>query len=223
MLLWFASHSKESTNFFLIPNMPGMCANIKLSTLMQSWPSHAKRFFELWELKHQSTSSAVIFMPFDVLDGWMHGNETTPSMHHLWWQNVIISMVGVGLNNGHICKNLTQNGEHQRYSWECRRRILIQWLRPWNCTFCFQFDVYSRSQLYQNINCCAHLLTNFSIDLDDIKNTAMTCWVVETYAKFYFTWLIFKGNNSCDLFKRPWTLACVWVLMNQFLSNLVWR
>ena len=34
--------------------------------------------------------------------------------------NVTASMVG--LKNGHIRKNLTQNGEPQYYSWECRRR-----------------------------------------------------------------------------------------------------
>ena len=26
------------------------------------------------------------------------------------------------VKNGHICKNLTQNGELQRYSWEHRKR-----------------------------------------------------------------------------------------------------
>ena len=41
-------------------------------------------------------------------------------MHHPRRQNVTTSMVG--LKNSHIRKNLTQNGEPQRYSWECRRR-----------------------------------------------------------------------------------------------------
>ena len=30
-----------------------------------------------------------------------------------------------GLQNSHIRKNLTQNGESQRYSWECRRRRIL--------------------------------------------------------------------------------------------------
>ena len=48
------------------------------------------------------------------------GNKNTPSMHHPRRQNVTTSMVG--LKSGDILKNLTQNGEPQRYSWECRRR-----------------------------------------------------------------------------------------------------
>ena len=39
--------------------------------------------------------------------------------HQRRW-NVTTSVVG--LDNGHIHKNLTQNGEPQTYSWECRRR-----------------------------------------------------------------------------------------------------
>ena len=42
-------------------------------------------------------------------------------MHHPWRQNVTTSRVG--LKNGHICKNLTQNGEAQRYSWGMQKKI----------------------------------------------------------------------------------------------------
>ena len=43
------------------------------------------------------------------------GKKKIPSMHHSRRRNVTTSMVG--LKNGHICKNLTKNGEPQRYSW----------------------------------------------------------------------------------------------------------
>ena len=42
------------------------------------------------------------------------GDKNTPSMHHSRRWNVTTSMVG--MKNGYICKNLTQNGEPQRYS-----------------------------------------------------------------------------------------------------------
>ena len=47
-------------------------------------------------------------------------NRNATSMHHPQRQNVTISMAE--LKNGHICKNLTKNGEPQRHSWERRRR-----------------------------------------------------------------------------------------------------
>ena len=43
-------------------------------------------------------------------------------MYHPQRRKVTISMVG--LTNGHIRKNLTQNGEPQRYSWEGKRRMV---------------------------------------------------------------------------------------------------
>ena len=55
-----------------------------------------------------------------VLDGWMAATKSTPSMHHPRRWNVTTSIVG--LKNGHIRTNLTQNGEPQIYSWERRRR-----------------------------------------------------------------------------------------------------
>ena len=48
------------------------------------------------------------------------GNKNTPSMHHPRRQTVTTSMFG--LKNAQIRKNLTKNGEPQRYSWERRRR-----------------------------------------------------------------------------------------------------
>ena len=41
-------------------------------------------------------------------------------MHHPRRRNVTTSMVG--FINGHICKNLTQNGEPQRYSWGTQKK-----------------------------------------------------------------------------------------------------
>ena len=49
-------------------------------------------------------------------------------MHHPQRWNVTTSTVG--LINSHIHKNLTQNGESQRYSWECRRRRKVHTQRP---------------------------------------------------------------------------------------------
>ena len=52
---------------------------------------------------------------------WVNaGNKNTPSKHHPRRRNVTTAMVG--LKKGHIRKNLTKNGEPQRYSWERRRR-----------------------------------------------------------------------------------------------------
>ena len=48
------------------------------------------------------------------------GNKNTPSMHHPRRQNVTTSMAG--LKTVTCAKNLTQNGEPQRYSWKCRRK-----------------------------------------------------------------------------------------------------
>ena len=47
-------------------------------------------------------------------------NKKTPCMRHPRRWNVTTSMVG--LENGHISTNFTQNGEPQRYSWERWRR-----------------------------------------------------------------------------------------------------
>ena len=55
-----------------------------------------------------------------VLDGWMPATKNTPSMHHPQRQNVTTSMVG--LKNGHIHKNLTQNGEPQKSSWGVQKK-----------------------------------------------------------------------------------------------------
>ena len=44
----------------------------------------------------------------------------TPSMHHPQRGNVTTSMVG--LKHGHMCKNLTQNGEPQRCSLGTQKR-----------------------------------------------------------------------------------------------------
>ena len=55
-----------------------------------------------------------------VLDGWRTGSKNTPSMHHQQTQNVTTS-IGVA-KNGHVRKNLTENGDSQRYSWEHGRR-----------------------------------------------------------------------------------------------------
>ena len=39
---------------------------------------------------------------------------------HPWRRNVTTSMFG--LKNGHICKNLTQDGEPQRFSWRTQKK-----------------------------------------------------------------------------------------------------
>ena len=55
---------------------------------------------------------------------WVNaGNKNTPSTCHPRRWNVTTSMVGLG--NGYISKNLTQNGEPQIYSWERRSRRRI--------------------------------------------------------------------------------------------------
>ena len=64
------------------------------------------------------------------------GNKNTPTMHHPRRRNVTTSMVG--LKNGHICKNLIQNGEPQTYSWAHRRRIKMVILNI--CTFTIKTD-----------------------------------------------------------------------------------
>ena len=51
------------------------------------------------------------------------GNKNTPSMHHPRSRNVTTSMVG--LNNGHIRKNLTQNGEPQRLELQKENSVVL--------------------------------------------------------------------------------------------------
>ena len=55
------------------------------------------------------------------------GNKNALSMHHPRRRKVTTSMVGLkkqaNKQNGRLRKNLTQNGEPQIYSWECRRRL----------------------------------------------------------------------------------------------------
>ena len=48
------------------------------------------------------------------------GNKNTPSMHHPPRRNVTTSVAG--FKNGHIGKNLTQNGEPQRSSWGMQKK-----------------------------------------------------------------------------------------------------
>ena len=68
------------------------------------------------------------FLTFnDSCPRWMNISiKYTPNMHHPRRRNVTTSMVGLKTKtkpqNGHISKNLTKNGEPQRYSWERRRR-----------------------------------------------------------------------------------------------------
>ena len=75
-----------------------------------------------WEYKPRSSLCTHAFHNTEskdpdnhVLAWWNASNKNTPSMHHPWRWNVTISMVG--LKNGHIRKNLSQNDEPQRYSW----------------------------------------------------------------------------------------------------------
>ena len=66
----------------------------------------------------------------------------------------------------------------------------------------------------------AHLLANFSVDLDEIwyPATATTYCFVEVHAKYV------QGRELClaDLLNIPLRPPWVWTLMNWFLSNLVW-
>ena len=55
-------------------------------------------------------------------------NNKKHSMHHPRRRNVTTSMVG--FKNGHIRKNLTQNGEPQRYSWGTQKKTKKQKNNP---------------------------------------------------------------------------------------------
>ena len=48
------------------------------------------------------------------------GNKNIPSMYHLGRRSVTTSIVG--LKNGHIRKNVTQNGEPQRSGWGMQKK-----------------------------------------------------------------------------------------------------
>ena len=89
------------------------------------------------------------------------GNKNTPSMHHPWRRNVTTSMVG--LKNGHIRKNLTQNGESPRYSWGMQKKK-------------------KNPQLYRlSMYCPAHLRDSSSVfqgeisDFDSGGDAQLTC------------------------------------------------
>ena len=55
-----------------------------------------------------------------IVGGVDAGNKNTLSMHHPRRRIVTTSMVG--FKNGHTRKNLTQNGEPQRYSWDTQKK-----------------------------------------------------------------------------------------------------
>ena len=56
-----------------------------------------------------------------VLYQWRQATETHQA-HTIHGDGMWLATSMVGLKNGHICKNLTKNGEPQRYSWEHRKR-----------------------------------------------------------------------------------------------------
>ena len=56
------------------------------------------------------------------------GDKNTPSMQHPGRRNVATSMVGLNKKKkpSHMRRNLTPNGEAQRYSWEGTRRRMVK-------------------------------------------------------------------------------------------------
>ena len=94
-----------------------------------------------WEYKPRSSLCTHAFHHMDSERFWHScprwvnaGTKNTPSMHHLWRENVTTLMVG--LKNSLICKNLTQTGEPQGYSWETQKKKKENKL----CLSCFQLD-----------------------------------------------------------------------------------
>ena len=91
---------------------------LELTWVLTQFPQNSFR----WEYKPRSSSWTHVFHRTDskdpdihVLDGWMRASKTHPActIHkdRMWTASMD------GLENGQVCKNLTQIGEPQRYSW----------------------------------------------------------------------------------------------------------
>ena len=85
-----------------------------------------------WEYKPRSSLCTHTFHSIDskdpdihIPDGWMPATKNKPCMLHPRRQSVTTSLVWFKKKKkkkGHVCKNLTQNGEPQKYGWESRKR-----------------------------------------------------------------------------------------------------
>ena len=96
---------------------------LELTWILTPFPQN---YFE-WEYKPRSSVCTHAFHRTDskdpdiyVLDGWMPVAKTHPVCTIHEDRNGTTSVVG--LRNGHICKNVTQNGEPQRSSWGTQKK-----------------------------------------------------------------------------------------------------
>ena len=129
---------------------------------------------------------------------WVNAsNKNTPSMHHPQRQNVTTSMVG--LKNSHIGKNLTQNGEPQRYSWGTQKKK--EKLCP-----CF----YSCCVFFQNRRekSTRFLLTSSNTWHQTVLSKITTHGCNLWWQRFWLTW----GTSHNSL---PW-----WVWRKGYLSYI---
>ena len=81
-----------------------------------------------WEYKLRSRLCTYAFHhmvskdpDIHVPDGWIPATKT-PCRHHPRRRKWLPLWLDTKNKHGHIRKNLTQNGEAQRYSWECRKK-----------------------------------------------------------------------------------------------------
>ena len=85
------------------------------------------------------------------------GNKNTPNMHYPRRWNVTTSMVR--LKNGHVRKNLTQNGEPQRYSWGTQKKKRECNLRRRDYLFEHDFCIWCCLDLDLFCQCCFIVLS----------------------------------------------------------------
>ena len=106
----------------------------------------------------------------------------------------------------------------------------VWWWRPLSSTFLSEFawpwPSFKVTVVWEKKNSGLHflflflfLVANISIDLDEIRYVATTCWFVEALARFIFAQVIFKGETSADVIL--WNIS-TGTYGNRFGSNSVW-
>ena len=108
------------------------------------------------------------------------GNKNAPSMYHPRRRHVTTSMDG--LKNGHISKNLTKNGEPQRYIWGNTEE------QNWDSVR--RFPVHSRCIMYIQILCQLLVLR--------LESYFSTCKTTESWCSGTFLCMV------CDRLLPMW-------------------
>ena len=132
-------------------------------------------------------------------------NKNTPSMQQPPRQNVTTSRVG--LRNDHIPKNLTQNGEPQRYSWGTLKKKITQACNITLAMLAASINVWPSWKL--NPQLCIWLtskkITQASLDPITVFSLLKTldCWMsascTETKPVQYYSECNFLLQQCCQI------------------------